>query len=129
MWPVIRTALQRPQTIVVLALLFLVADALLSILSPASAAAHPHRLHPSSFPGCSAPTIVNEATGQVALANAPQRSSESAGPPTPSTGSAPYTMQQVARGSEVYAKACAACHGANLQGVSANCRPLREPAS
>jgi mono/diheme cytochrome c family protein len=28
-------------------------------------------------------------------------------------------MQQVARGSEVYAKSCANCHGANLQGLSA----------
>ena len=51
MWPMIRTALQRPQTIVVLALLFLVTDALLSMFSPASAAAHPDRLHPASFPG------------------------------------------------------------------------------
>jgi outer membrane protein assembly factor BamB len=67
----------------------------------------------------SAPTIVNEATGQVALAKEPQGSNQSAEPPTRSTGSAPYTMQQVARGSEVYAKACAACHGANLQGLSA----------
>ena len=51
MWPLIRTALLRPQTIVVLALLFLVTDALLSIFSPASAAAHSDHLHPASFPG------------------------------------------------------------------------------
>jgi hypothetical protein len=51
MWSLIRTVLLRPQTIVVLALLFLVTDALLSIFSPASAAAHPDRLHPASFPG------------------------------------------------------------------------------
>jgi glucose dehydrogenase len=51
MWPLIRTVLLRPQTIVVLALLFLVTDALLSIFSPASAAAHPDRLHPADFPG------------------------------------------------------------------------------
>lgn len=51
MWPVIRTALQRPQIIVVLALLFLVTDALLAIFSPASAAGHPDRLHPADFPG------------------------------------------------------------------------------
>ena len=44
MWPLIRNALLRPQTIVVLALLFLVTDALLAIFSPASAAAHPHTL-------------------------------------------------------------------------------------
>ena len=51
MWPLIRTALQRPQIIVVLAVLFLVADALLSMFSPESAAAHPDRPHPESFPG------------------------------------------------------------------------------
>jgi hypothetical protein len=51
MWPVIRTALQRPQIIVVLALLFLVIDAGLAILSPVSAANDPERLHPASFPG------------------------------------------------------------------------------
>ena len=52
MWPVIRTALQRPQTIVVvLALLFLVIDAGLAILSPVSAASQPDGLHPADFPG------------------------------------------------------------------------------
>jgi hypothetical protein len=50
MWPLIRNALQRPQTIVVLALLFLVTDALLSIFSPASTVAHPQRLHLASCP-------------------------------------------------------------------------------
>jgi hypothetical protein len=49
MWPFIRNALLRPQAIVVLALLFLVTDALLAIFSPASAAGHPDRLHPTSF--------------------------------------------------------------------------------
>ena len=68
----------------------------------------------------SAPTVVNAATGQVALANTPGSSSgESEGPPSVSTGSAPYTLQQVAQGSEIYAKQCASCHGANLQGLSA----------
>jgi alcohol dehydrogenase (cytochrome c) len=68
----------------------------------------------------SAPTIVNDATGQVALANAPKDSGDdSAATPTPSTGSAPYTIQQVMRGSLVYSKTCANCHGANLQGLSA----------
>ena len=68
----------------------------------------------------SAPTVVNDATGQVALAKVSNGGAdESAAAPTRSTGSAPYTMQQVARGSEVYATACANCHGANLQGLSA----------
>jgi mono/diheme cytochrome c family protein len=67
-----------------------------------------------------APAIENAATGQVALANAPNGiGGESGGASSKSTGSAPYTMQQVAQGSQVYAKACAACHGANLQGMSA----------
>src|SRR5258708_25380778 len=44
---------------------------------------------------------------------------ESAATLVKSTGSAPYTRQQVAQGSDVYAKSCALCHGANLQGLSA----------
>jgi mono/diheme cytochrome c family protein len=65
-------------------------------------------------------TIVNEATGQVAPANTPPGiGGESQEPPSKSTGSAPYTRQQVAQGSEVYAKDCAVCHGADLQGLSA----------
>jgi alcohol dehydrogenase (cytochrome c) len=36
-----------------------------------------------------------------------------------STGSAPYTAQQVAAGARAYAQSCASCHGAQLQGVSA----------
>jgi hypothetical protein len=44
MWPVIRSVLLRPQTIVVLALLFLMTDALLSIFSPVNAAADPDRI-------------------------------------------------------------------------------------
>jgi alcohol dehydrogenase (cytochrome c) len=67
-----------------------------------------------------APAIVNDATGQVALADVPEGSGDDPGSTiTPSTGSAPYTMQQVERGSEVYAKTCANCHGGNLQGLSA----------
>jgi alcohol dehydrogenase (cytochrome c) len=67
-----------------------------------------------------APTIVNDATGQVALAaNANNGGGESAASLPKSTGSAPYTTQQVAQGSEVYAQSCALCHGANLQGLSA----------
>ena len=67
------------------------------------------------------PTVVNETTGQVALANAPNGTGGESAPPAPaqSTGSAPYTPQQVAQGSAIYASSCAACHGANLQGISA----------
>ena len=64
-------------------------------------------------------TIENDVTGQVALANATNGSGESAGPPSMSTGSVPYTQQQVAQGGEVYSRECAVCHGANLQGISA----------
>jgi mono/diheme cytochrome c family protein len=64
--------------------------------------------------------IVNGTEGQVASANAPNgRGGESEGPPEKSTGSAPYTPQQVARGGEIYSKECAVCHGASLQGISA----------
>jgi alcohol dehydrogenase (cytochrome c) len=66
-----------------------------------------------------APTIVNDATGQVALASTANGGGESAGTLAKSTGSAPYTQQQVTQGSEVYAKSCALCHGNNLQGLSA----------
>jgi mono/diheme cytochrome c family protein len=66
-----------------------------------------------------APTIVNDATGQVARANAPNGIGGESAPAAESTGSAPYTSQQVAQGSAVYAASCAACHGANLQGISA----------
>ena len=67
-----------------------------------------------------ADTIANDSTGQVALAKGSLGpGSESEGPPQRSTGSAPYTKQQVAQGGEIYAKDCAVCHGANLQGVSA----------
>src|ERR1700744_5185014 len=51
MWTRGRTVLLRPQTIVVLALLLLVTDALLSVFRPASAEGHPVRLHPANFPG------------------------------------------------------------------------------
>ena len=64
-------------------------------------------------------TVENDVTGQVALANATNGSGESAGPPSKSTGSVPYTQQQVAQGGEVYSRECAVCHGANLQGISA----------
>jgi alcohol dehydrogenase (cytochrome c) len=66
-----------------------------------------------------AETIVNNTTGQVALANAPSGRGGKSEPPQKSTGSAPYTKQQVAQGRDIYSEECAVCHGANLQGVSA----------
>jgi mono/diheme cytochrome c family protein len=66
-----------------------------------------------------AQTIDNDATGQVALANAVNGSGESAASVASSNGSAPYTSQQVAQGRDIYAQQCAACHGATLQGISA----------
>jgi alcohol dehydrogenase (cytochrome c) len=65
------------------------------------------------------PTIVNGTGGQVVLANATNGAGESTPSLPKSTGSAPYTSQQVAQGGEVFAKSCALCHGANLQGLSA----------
>ena len=64
-----------------------------------------------------APAIVNDASGQVARASAPNGAD--AAPPIASTGSVPYTPEQVTQGSAIYAASCAACHGANLEGVSA----------
>ena len=66
-----------------------------------------------------APTIVNDATGQVARSEAANGLGGESASADPSTGSAPYTPQQVAQGSAVYARSCALCHGASLQGVSA----------
>jgi alcohol dehydrogenase (cytochrome c) len=66
-----------------------------------------------------AATIVNDSTGQVALANAPNGAGGESAPPAKSKGSAPYTPAQVAQGADVFAKNCAVCHGASLQGVSA----------
>ena len=64
--------------------------------------------------------IVNGTEGQLASANAPNGSGgESKGAPEKSTGSAPSTQAQVTRRGEIYARECAVCHGANLQGVSA----------
>jgi alcohol dehydrogenase (cytochrome c) len=59
-------------------------------------------------------TIANSASGQVALAPTASNANLPA-----SVGSAPYTAQQVADGSRAYAKQCLACHGAQLQGISA----------
>jgi outer membrane protein assembly factor BamB len=70
-----------------------------------------YRLGPSS-------TVVNAATGQIAPADVLKDRGAASAAAAPSKGSAPYTPQQVARGSEVYAKTCANCHGDNLQGLS-----------
>jgi mono/diheme cytochrome c family protein len=67
----------------------------------------------------SRPTVVNAATGQVALAKAPGGLVGQSESLPKSAGSAPYTEQQVAQGGKVYGQKCAACHGANLQGISA----------
>jgi mono/diheme cytochrome c family protein len=64
-------------------------------------------------------TIVNDTTGQVAVASAPTGAGESGQTLPASTGSVPYTGQQVTQGSRIYARTCAACHGPNLQGMSA----------
>ena len=65
------------------------------------------------------PTIVNHATGQVAVAKSPSGPMGQSEALAKSTGSAPYTEQQVAQGAHVYAQKCAVCHGVNLQGISA----------
>ena len=65
------------------------------------------------------PAIMNDTTGQVALASAPNGIGGESAAAVPSTGTVPYTQQQVAQGSAIYASSCAACHGANLQGISA----------
>ena len=44
------------------------------------------------------PTIVNDVTGQVALASAPKGPGGFAEPPYKSVGTAPYTKEQVAEG-------------------------------
>jgi mono/diheme cytochrome c family protein len=64
-----------------------------------------------------APLVVNTSSGQVMPASGPN--SAGAADVPKSTGSAPYTPQQVALGRDVYTKQCASCHGASLQGVAA----------
>jgi mono/diheme cytochrome c family protein len=64
----------------------------------------------------SAPAIDNDSAGQVVLANT---SAPGSAVPARSSGSAPYTPEQVSEGGTVYGRQCALCHGANLQGVSA----------
>jgi alcohol dehydrogenase (cytochrome c) len=66
------------------------------------------------------PFVLNTSKGQVAPGDAPNGpGGESAAQVPKSSGSAPYTQQQVASGRVVYANQCASCHGTNLQGVSA----------
>ena len=65
-----------------------------------------YRLGPITSP------IANGSAGQLVVS-----ASGSNGPP--STGSAPYTAAQVAAGAKQYQVSCQACHGAQLQGVSA----------
>lgn len=62
----------------------------------------------------SAATIVNDASGQPAVALATAGKTESAA----ATATVPYTPAQVASGAAVYVKYCLSCHGAHLQGVS-----------
>jgi alcohol dehydrogenase (cytochrome c) len=66
-----------------------------------------------------APTVVNDASGQIAMADVRRNLSPTGGSPEKSIGSAPYTAAQVEHGRTVYTQQCALCHGTNLQGTSA----------
>jgi mono/diheme cytochrome c family protein len=68
-----------------------------------------YRLGPVSAP------IANTTAGQKVIAG----TSESNANAAPSIGSAPFTAAQARAGATLYKQQCAACHGANLQGVSA----------
>jgi alcohol dehydrogenase (cytochrome c) len=59
-------------------------------------------------------TVLNDTTGQPAIAVAATGKTESA----TRSATVPYTASQVASGAVVYAKYCLSCHGAHLQGVS-----------
>ncbi|MDB5094846.1 MAG: alcohol dehydrogenase [Candidatus Eremiobacteraeota bacterium] len=67
-----------------------------------------YRLGPVSAP------IANTTAGQKVIAG----TSESNANAPPSIGSAPFTAAQAKAGATLYNQQCAACHGANLQGVS-----------
>jgi alcohol dehydrogenase (cytochrome c) len=59
--------------------------------------------------------IANTTAGQRVVAGGPVTNANAPA----SVGSAPYTAAQVTAGAQVYQQRCAACHGAQLQGVSA----------
>ena len=67
-----------------------------------------YKLGPVASPRFNSAASQNVAGANVQNANQPA-----------SIGAAPYTPQQVATGSQLYAQSCASCHGAKLQGVSA----------
>jgi mono/diheme cytochrome c family protein len=60
---------------------------------------------------------LNGVTFSAAPGPSPTATPSTASMPTPSTQVTAGTMQQVAVGQQVYTQQCAACHGANLQGV------------
>jgi alcohol dehydrogenase (cytochrome c) len=59
-------------------------------------------------------TIANSDATQTVATSSLKNSNEPA-----SIGSAPYAPQQVTAGAQLYSQNCAACHGAQLQGISA----------
>ncbi len=63
-------------------------------------------------------TVMNTTASQPTPAPLPSGKTES-GQTTGISASVPYTPAQVTAGKQVYTQKCAACHGANLQGVSA----------
>lgn len=67
-------------------------------------------------------TVMNDTTGQpaVQVASSGGNKTESGNAPTTvAQGTVPYTADQARTGQGVYQRSCAACHGANLQGISA----------
>jgi mono/diheme cytochrome c family protein len=63
-------------------------------------------------------TAMNDAGNQPTPPPLPTGKTES-GQTTGTTGTLPYTPQQVQTGKALYKQYCSSCHGANLQGVSA----------
>jgi alcohol dehydrogenase (cytochrome c) len=72
-----------------------------------------------AFSLANAPTVTNDASGQVTMAEARRMPGISGGRLQKSIGRAPYTAAQVERGRVVYATQCASCHGTDLQGTAA----------